>query len=74
MTPIEPGQVFVCYVVIGGKLDICVSQQHVKFDPVYEGEAMFDTIWYSFKFYANSNQFIVALKVKFCDSSISISF
>ena len=37
MTPIETGRVFVCYVAIGVILDICVSQQHVKFDPGYGG-------------------------------------
>ena len=28
---------FVCYVAIGVIIDICVSQQHVKFDPSYGG-------------------------------------
>ena len=37
MTPIETGRVCVCYVAIGVIIDICVSQQHVKFDPSYGG-------------------------------------
>ncbi|RLB74250.1 MAG: hypothetical protein DRH03_01625 [Deltaproteobacteria bacterium] len=37
MTPIETDRVFDCYVAIGVKLDICISQQHVKFDPSYGG-------------------------------------
>ena len=37
-TPIETARVFVCYVAIGVILDICISQQHVKYDPSY-GEA-----------------------------------